>query len=234
MEPEQDLFDISDRSDMWISAMIPEQLAAGIGPGTEARMSFPAIKGEPRLAKLLRFGVTADNEAGTIEGIFKLSNEDRKLLPGMRAECHIIVSKRPAARVVYVKDFDLDNAFVRSPVVIGEKSGGWVEVTQGLFPGDEVVTRGSYSLGFVGGGGGVSLKDALDAAHGHEHAEDGSELTAADKKGPDAEGDHGHGSEGGGTPKWIIYYSIGSSLVALLLFQQLWNTKRKSKTSTLA
>ncbi|MCP5537715.1 MAG: efflux RND transporter periplasmic adaptor subunit [Akkermansiaceae bacterium] len=243
VEPNQDLFDISDRSKMWISAMIPEQLAAGIGPGTEARISFPALKNEPIIAKLLRFGVTADKDAGTLRGIFEIDNTDRKLLPGMRAECNIIVSKRPsvyaipeealqgdpANRVVYVKDFDLENAFVRSPVVIGQKSGGWVEVTNGLFPGDEVVTRGSYSLGFVGGGGGMSLKEALDAAHGHEHAEDGSELTEADKKGAEAEDGHDHASEGGGAPKWLIYYSIGVSLVALLLVQQLWNNKRKNQ-----
>jgi hypothetical protein len=43
-------------------------------------------------------------------------------------------------------------------------------------PADEVVTRGVYSLSFAGGGS-ISLKEALDAAHGHEHAEDGSELT---------------------------------------------------------
>ena len=223
--------------------MIPEQLAAGIGPGTEARISFPALKGKPIIAKLLRFGVTADKDAGTLRGIFEIDNADRTLLPGMRAECNIIVSKRPgvyaipeealqgdpANRVVYVKDFDLENAFVRSPVVIGEKSGGWVEVTRGLFPGDEVVTRGSYALGFVGGGGGMSLKEALDAAHGHEHAEDGSELTEADKKGAEAEDGHDHANEGGGAPKWLIYYSIAVSLVALLLVQQLWNNKRKNQ-----
>jgi len=247
VEPDQELFDISDRSKMWISAMIPEQLAAGIKPGTEARISFPAIKGKPIKAKLLRFGVTADKDAGTIKGIFQVDNTDGRLLPGMRAECNIIVAKRPnvyaipeealqgdpTARVVYVADFDLDNAFVRSPVVIGEKSGGWVEVVSGLLPGDEVVTRGSYSLGFVGGsGGGMSLKDALDAAHGHEHAEDGSELTDADKKG--SEGEVGDGTKGGGAPKWLIYYSIGASLIALLLLQQLWNNKRKSKTLTIS
>jgi len=246
VEPDQELFDISDRSKMWISAMIPEQLAAGIGPGTKARISFPALKNKPVVAKLLRFGVTADKDAGTIKGIFEIDNTDRKLLPGMRAECNIIVSKRPgvyaipeealqgdpAARVVYVADFDLDNAFVRSPVVVGEKSGGWVEITKGLLVGDEVVTRGSYSLGFVGNsGGGPSLKEALDAAHGHEHAEDGSEMTEADKK--KASGtDEEHGTEGGGAPKWLIYYSIGASLIVLLLLQQLWNNKRKSKNLT--
>lgn len=249
VEPGTELFDISDRNEMWVVAQIPEQLAAGIAPGTKARITFPAIGGEPIVAELLRFGVQANREAGAVEGVFQVSNKDGKLQPGLRAEFAIVVSSRPnvlavpeqslqgdpAARVVYVKDFDLPNAFVRASVVVGEKSGGWVEVKEGLFPGDEVVTRGSYSLGFVGGGSGMSLKDALDAAHGHEHAEDGSELKEGEKGG-DAEDDHeGHGEKtGGGAPKWLIYYSVGASILVLLLGQMVWNAKRHSKATPTA
>jgi len=50
-------------------------------------------------------------------------------------------------------------------------------IRDSLFPGDEVVTQGAYPLSFAGKGG-ISLKEALDAAHGHEHNEDGSEMTA--------------------------------------------------------
>ncbi|MGB6220071.1 efflux RND transporter periplasmic adaptor subunit [Haloferula sp.] len=248
VEPDTELFDISDRTEMWVVAQIPEQLAAGIGPGTKARITFPALGGEPIVAELLRFGVNANREAGAVEGVFQVSNTDGKLQPGMRAEFSIIVSSRPnvlsipeeslqgdpAARVVYVKDYDLPNAFVRAPVVVGKKGGGWVEVKEGLFPGDEVVTRGSYSLGFVGGGAGPSLKDALDAAHGHKHAEDGSELTEG-AKGADAgqEDEHAH-EGGGGAPKWLIYYSVGISIVVLLLAQMLWNSKRQSKVNPTA
>lgn len=249
VEPGTELFDISDRNEMWVVAQIPEQLASGIGPGTKARITFPALGGEPIEAELLRFGVQANREAGAVEGVFKVSNEEGKLLPGMRAEFSIVVSSRPnvlavpaeslqgdpAARVVYVKDFDLKNAFVRASIVVGEKSGGWIEVKEGLFPGDEVVTRGSYSLGFVGGGSGMSLKDALDAAHGHKHSEDGSELEEGAEGAAPAEGHDEHAHEGGGgAPKWLIYYSAGISIVVLLLGQMVWNSKRHSKVTPTA
>ncbi len=244
VEPETELFDISDRTEMWVVAQIPEQLAAGISPGTKAHIRFPALAGDPIDAELLRFGVNANRVAGAIEGIFKIPNPEGRLQPGMRAEFSIVVSTRPnvlavpeeslqgdpAARVVYVKDFDLENAFVRAPIVTGEKSGGWVEVKEGLFPGDEVVTQGSYSLGFLGGGSGPSLKEALDAAHGHEHAEDGSELKPG-AKGAEGEEDHDHGDEGSGAPGWMLWYSIGSSVLALLFAQLWWNAKRGSKTT---
>ena len=245
VEPDTGLFDISDRSEMWVVAQIPEQLAAGIGPGSKARIVFPALGGDPVTAELERFGVKADRMAGAVEGIFEVPNPEGKLQPGMRAEFEIVVASRPAvlavpeesiqgdpaARVVYVKDFDLPNAFVKAEIVTGEKGGGWVEVKEGLFPGDEVVTRGSYSLGFVGGGSGPSLKEALDAAHGHAHSEDGSELTDADKKAVSGEDGEDHGEEGGGAPKWMLYYAIGASIVILLLAQMLWNSKRRMKAT---
>jgi hypothetical protein len=109
----------------------------------------------------------------------------------MRAEFSIITGKRenvisiPRAalqgeasnRFVYVKHFELPNVFLKTPVQVGAMNDRFVEIVGGLFPADDVVTRGAYSLSFAGGGSGISLKEVLDAAHGHEHAEDGSELT---------------------------------------------------------
>ena len=129
VQPNEELFDISDRTSMWIAAQIPEQRAAGIKIGTKARISFPAVDGDPIEAKLLRFGVQADRNAGAVVGIFEVKNKDGRLSPGMRAELEIITSTRPnvlavpesavqgdpSSRVVYVKHVELDNAFVGYP-----------------------------------------------------------------------------------------------------------------------
>ncbi|MDB4806251.1 MAG: efflux RND transporter periplasmic adaptor subunit [Akkermansiaceae bacterium] len=245
VSPDDALLTIADRSLMWVSAEIPEQRAAGIKEGTKAEVTFPALGGEAITATLMRFGIEADASAGSVHGIFELPNPTGRLSPGMRAELNIIVSARqdvmavpeesiqgnPSSRVVYVKDFELENSYVKAPVVVGVSSGGWVEILEGLFPGDEVVTRGSYALGYAGGGGGVSLKEALDAAHGHKHNEDGSEMTpeqqAAEEK---AHGD-GHSGEGGGAPKWMIYYAAGITLAFLVAIQQLLNKRRKEGQS---
>lgn len=241
IEPNNDLLDISDRSEMWVVARIPEQRAAGIAPGTRARIRFPALGGEPITAELLRFGVKADREAGAIEGIFRVPNPDDRLQPGMRAEFDIIVSARPdvlavpeeavqgdpTSRIVYTKHFDIPNAFVKRLIVIGETSSGWAEVKEGLFPGDEVVTQGSYMLGFAGGGGGGSLMAALDAAHGHAHSADGSEPTPEDLAKAEAEKGHTDGPSSGGAPGWLIYYAGGSTLLLIVFGQLWWNLKRK-------
>jgi len=243
VEPDTQLLDISDRSEMWAVASIPEQQAAGIAPGTRARISVPAIGGKPIEAELLRLGVTADRVAGTVEGIFQIPNPGERLQPGMRAEFSIVLGTRsevlavprasiqgdPSKRVVYVKDFEIPNAFVRVPVVLGEKNEEYVEVVGGLFAGDDVVTRGSYSLGFVGAGGGMSLKEALDAAHGHEHNEDGSKLTPEQQAAADTSsgGDANDHDEGGKLTTILLGYSAAVTMLALVLAQLLWN-KRKA------
>jgi hypothetical protein len=59
----------------------------------------------------------------------------------------------------------------------------------------------------------VSLKEALDAAHGHEHATDGSELTPAKKAAMDAPKKPGTTTDGG-HKRWMF---ISGGLFVLLL-----------------
>lgn len=239
IEPDAELLDISDRSVMWAVAKIPEKEAADVKIGSRARIRIPAIGGEPIEATIIRFGIAADRQAGTVEGIFEIPNPGGELQPGMRAEFSIIVSSRedvmavprtalqgdPSKRVVFVKDFDLPNAFVKAPVQVGEQNDGFIEITAGLFPGDEVVTQGSYSLGFAGGGS-VSLKEALDAAHGHEHNEDGSELTPAQKAAKEAE-KAGPAGQGGGASSGILkIYALVITLLFIVVAQLYWRNRK--------
>ena len=242
IEPEVELLDISDRSVMWAIAKIPEKEVALVKEGMPARIRIPALGGQPIDAKLNRFGIAADRQAGTVEGIFELQNPNGELQPGMRAEFSIITATRedvmavprkalqgdPSKRLVFVKDFDLPNAFVKAPIVTGEQNDGYIEVVSGLFPGDEVVTQGSYSLGFAGGGS-ISLKEALDAAHGHEHNEDGSEMTPEQKKAREAEkAGQVPGAEAGGKLSVPLLIYAGIATLAWIAFAQLYFRARRT------
>ena len=236
VEPELELLDISDRSKMWAVAKIPEQEAAQVKVGTSAHIRIPALGSEEIDAKLVRFGVDADRQAGTVEGIFELDNSEGRMLPGMRAEFAVVLSNRsdvlsvpresiqgdPTNRVVFVEDFELPNAFVRSPVVLGEQNDDYVEVLNGLFPGDRVVTRGSYSLGFVIKGSGMSLKEALDAAHGHEHNEDGSEITPEQKAAEKAKAKQAEEANETEPSKVLQIYAAVVTLLFAIAAQLLW------------
>jgi membrane fusion protein, heavy metal efflux system len=241
VEPDKELLDISDLSEVYAIARVPENQASKLKPGSKAHIRVSALGDEVLEGEMIRFGTSADLESGTIDAIFKVANPGLKMRPDMRAEFSIILSKRsnvmsiPRAalqgdaskRFVYVKHFDLPNAFIKVPVQMGEINDRYVEIITGLLPADEVVTKGAYSLSFAGVGSGVSLKEALDAAHGHEHAQDGGELTP-EKKAEMAKatsGDHhDHGDEGG-NPVWM-YVSAG---LFLLLLASLF-TRKSSNT----
>lgn len=167
------------------------------------------------------------NTAGVI---FTIDNPDNQLRPGMNAECSIIMDKRegvlsvpreaihggPANRHVYVKHTTIPNAFERASVQTGLANNERVEIIEGLFPGDEVVTRGSYSLGYAGSGGGPSLKEALDVAHGHEHNEDGSEKEPGGHSAGEGDG-HGHEHHEEGIEPREMFFMAATGILALLL-----------------
>lgn len=249
VEPDKALLAITDLSEVYAVASVPEYQAGSLKPGTKATIKVAALGGKVFEGSLLRFGTEADREAGTIDAVFALPNKDLTLRPGMRVEFDIILTIRenvltvpkesvqgnPANRHVYVKDITVPNAFVKAPVKTGRSSGDNIEILGGIFPGDEVVTRGSYSLGFAGGGGGVSLKEALDAAHGHEHNEDGSELTpeqAAAKKAGDGGGhDHEHEERSSRPALRELIFMISSGILLVLLAINVL-TGRRAKPET--
>ncbi len=190
VEPTTEILEILDLSEVYAVARIPEDQVGLLRQGMRARIRIAAIPEVVREGRLLRFGTAADPESGTLEAIFLLSNVDEAVRPQMRAEFSIILRERTEVVAVpreallsdtkgdylFVKDFDLPNAFVRAEVQTGMKNDTHVEILKGLFPGDEVVVKAAYPLAYAGGGT-ISLKQALDAAHGHEHNEDGSEMT---------------------------------------------------------
>jgi len=213
LEPENALLEITDLSEVYAVARAPEHQIGRMKAGTVAHIKVAALPDQEFTGELLRFGVSADRESGTIDAVFRLPNPGGLLREQMRAEFSIVLSVRAnvvhvpraalqgdiANRFVYVRDFDLPNAFIKAPVQVGEMNDRFVEILSGLLPEDEVVTRGAYSLSFAGASS-VSLKEALDAAHGHEHAADGSELTAEIVE---DDHDHDHDHEENGSP-WMV------------------------------
>lgn len=253
VEPNEELFVLSDRRVLWAMSKIPEVEAGEVKVGGPARIRIPALGESVIEAKMNRFGVDADRESGAVIGIFEIENPDNTIQPGMRAEFSIVTQTRewvmavpveaiqgdPTKRMVFVTDFDIPYAYVKAPVVLGERNDRYVEIVSGLFPGDEVVTRGSYALSFAGAGSGLSLKEALDLAHGHEHNEDGSEMTPEQRAAREKEkalerGEIKSGNEGGGG--FLSRYSFPlaiwaaiTTLFCLIMIQLLMSMRRELK-----
>lgn len=248
IEPANELLDIVDLSTVWAVARVPEAEVGSLALGTKAHIQIPAVGSESFDGTLIRFGTTADEVGGTLDAVFEIANPEFRFRPGMRTEFSIVVSSRsdvlaapresiqgdPTNRVVFVKDFELPNAFLRSPVHLGQQNERYVEIVSGLFPGDEVVTKGAYSLSFATGASGISLKEALDAAHGHEHAEDGSELipeTQAAAHDDHAGHDHGSHRESGSRNLAILIYAGAVTLLFIVAAQLAWRNRNSAATT---
>ncbi|MBL9143568.1 MAG: efflux RND transporter periplasmic adaptor subunit [Verrucomicrobiaceae bacterium] len=230
--PDQSLIEIVDLSIVEASARVPEHLAAKLTKGQKAHIRLPGFPGEVFEAELNHLGAYADGESGTVEAAFHVPNKDLRLRPQMRAEFNIVVGSRDdvmsvpraalqgdvSGRFVYVKDYDLEHAFVKVPVTTGAENHEFVEIVKGLLPGDEVVTKGAYSLVFAGKGS-VSLKEALDAAHGHAHNEDGTEMTKEQlaAHGDHHDHDHDHEESPWNNLTWFFAASTGLLLMLLIL-----------------
>ena len=193
VDPDREMLDILDLSEVWATARVPERLTPELTPGqTRAYLRVPALGEATFTGTLLRFGTVADIKSGTVDAIFQIPNQELRMRPGMRVEFNIVTGVRknvlavPRAaiqgnatdRAVYVRrmDKDLPNVFERTPVQLGRQNDRYAEVVSGLFPfGEEVVTTGSYLLGFAGSGN-ISLQEALDIAHGHKHDKEGNPI----------------------------------------------------------
>ncbi len=238
VSPDDSLMSIVDLGVVHAIAKVPEHFAGRIAVGQKTHIRVPGYPDKTFEAVLEHLGALANAETGTLEAAFHVENPGLILRPGMRAEFSIVTSSRAgvmsvpraalqgegASRFVYIADYDLENAFEKVPVEIGEQNESMVEIVNGLFPGDTVVARGAYALGFAGNGS-ISLKEALDAAHGHAHAEDGSEMGEHEGGGDhdhDHHDDHDHEAAGGaGFTTLTLFFAGLSGLLLVLLILSL-------------
>jgi cobalt-zinc-cadmium efflux system membrane fusion protein len=232
VEPADSLIEVIDLKELHGVAAVPQHLAGSLKLEQAARIRVPAYPGRDFSAKLEHLGAEADAESGTIAATFHVENPELLLRSQMSAEFSIVLSQREGVmsipreavqgdaggRFVYIADYELKNAFVKTPVVLGTQNDRYVEVKEGLFPGDEVVTRGAYSLAFAGKGS-VSLKEAMDAAHGHPHNEDGSEIAGT-------EHEHEHDAHAPTkSPLTAFLIATNALLLVLLIFSLAFRRK---------
>ena len=100
VEPATALLEITDLSEVYAVARVPEHIAGRLKPGAKTFITISALPEGKFEGQLLRFGTSADPVGGTIDAIFSLPNSDNLLRPGMRAEFSIVIARR--ANVVSV------------------------------------------------------------------------------------------------------------------------------------
>ena len=168
------LFRVVDASQVHVVGQIPE------GEAARARLAVAAeieIAGQPDripAGRLVSTGKVLDLQSRTLPITFALDNRARGLPVGQATFLHLLMDTTPSRPVVpavaVVDDAGRPIVFVqregetfeRRAVTLGPRSGDLVQVTEGLKPGDRVVTKGAYLVRLA------SLSTSVPA-HGHVH-----------------------------------------------------------------
>jgi hypothetical protein len=157
----QKLMTIVDPSIVWLRADMFEKNYYRMGIPHGAELLVPGMDVSMRIAdedlKLLSRGGIFDRGSMTIPVIFEIANTDDLLKIGQVVQMDIFTSEETAAVAVQRGG----ESFEKRAVTTGARSGGLVEITEGLRAGERVVTRGAYSVKLA------SSKSETGSAHVH-------------------------------------------------------------------
>lgn len=158
-----DIVNIEDLDAVYVDFRLPERLQSKVRPGQAAQITFDALPGARYAAVVQAISpqIDADGRAIAVRGC--IDNRRLQLRPGMFARVTTVFSERSDARVVPEEAIvpDGTSPYVlkvvegkepgskvtrRTPVKLGARSPGWVEVVDGLSTGDLVVTAGQQRI----------------------------------------------------------------------------------------
>lgn len=184
VEPDRALLTVIDLSEVDVVAQVPEAQIAAIRPGQTVRVSAIAHPDQTFTGRVKNTAARLDESGGALRVFVHVANPDAKLLPGMSARLAFITEASPDAIAVpraavlgeggdlfvFRQLGDEPTEFARTPVVVGLRDERFIEIIDGVLPGDRVVTQGNYPLQFVGGAAAAKLEDDHDhGPGGHSH-----------------------------------------------------------------
>jgi cobalt-zinc-cadmium efflux system membrane fusion protein len=165
VEPGTALLHLSDRSEVDVIARVYEEDLGKVRVGQTALVRTLGYPGQVFHGSTTLVGPSLDPDTRTVELWVRLANPQGLLKPHMFARVDLTLREDPSVlavptaavieangeKFVFVRQ---QGAFKRVEVEVGAGDGDFTEITDGLVPGDEVVTTGNrevYTLWLTGG-----------------------------------------------------------------------------------
>ncbi len=158
-----DIVNVEDLDAVYVDFRLPERLQGKVRTGQTAQVSFDALPGVrySAVVQAINPQIDADGRSVAVRGC--IDNRRLELRPGMFARVTAVFSERTDARVIpeeaVVPDGTSPHVFKivdgkepgsqvarRTPVKLGARTPGWVEVVDGLAVGDLVVSAGQQRV----------------------------------------------------------------------------------------
>lgn len=151
------LFKIVDLSSLKAILHLPEKELANVRKQQKILLSIDALGDKIIMGEIERIRPSIDTQTGTFKVVAKLNNENHFLKSGMFGkvevvfdihqnslivEQHAVITLDNRSHVFVVKD----NKAIQTPVNIGFRHNGLLEITDGLAEFDKVITTGQQIL----------------------------------------------------------------------------------------
>jgi len=196
VEPADTLLTLVDLSEVDVVGEIHSRDLANVRLGQRVRIRSAAYPGEVFEGELKTIAANVDPQTGTRRVFVHTPNSDEKLLLGMRVQLSIVVEEQTHAVVVpreavrgEAGEFFVfrelpsssqasndgashERHYERTSVSLGLRDDRFVEIIEGVLPGDRIVTRGNYQLEYLDAARGEGSA-AFDDGHGHSHGPGG-------------------------------------------------------------
>lgn len=157
VEAAERLVELIDTSVVWVEGDVTEQLLTAVRVGQTARARVAAYTDTVFTGTVRTVGRTVDPDKRTVHLWIEVANPEGRLLPEMFADVTLVtqvatealavplqaVMREGAEQFVFVENGDV---YVKQNVVLGLRDDRFVEIRDGLFPGDRIVVRGGYEL----------------------------------------------------------------------------------------
>ena len=174
------LFSILDTDIVWVQGEVYEDTLARLQNkwqiGSEVRIRVAAYPETAFNGKITGISDVVDPEKRTVHFWAEIENSNHQLKPGMFAEQTIILEKGAdvlsvpldavledgGSRFVFV---EYGAAYTRHEIVVGAKDDRYIEVRDGVLPGERVVVQGTHQLMRAI----AAPSEVVDAHAGHSH-----------------------------------------------------------------
>lgn len=157
VEPNSTLFQIADLSKVIVEGDVFESDVSKVKLGQDARIRLDAYPDEIFSGTVSFVASQLDPEKRTLDLWVSVDNKDSLLKPELFARVALVVEHSRevltvpveaiiddgAEKFVFVKN---GNQFIRQDVATGVSNDRYIEITDGLYPGDKVVTDGNRQI----------------------------------------------------------------------------------------
>ena len=158
LDPQAIPFRIADLNSVWALLDLPETDISAARVGQEVMIAAGRDDKDTHTGRIVHIGDIVEDQTRTVKVRVEIPNRRRHFKPGMFITGQIISPQSGPPVLMVPKDAVvlLDNGPVvfvvgadaaeARPVELGPEVGGWIPVRQGLKPGEEIATAGTFAL----------------------------------------------------------------------------------------